>query len=715
MLEVPANNYLWPTNTDKTITTLFGEKRSRRFHAGIDIRTFGRIGDKIFAVESGYISRMKISSDGYGKAIYLKLDDGNTILYAHLDKFQDSMEILSKKYQIEQENNFIDIYFNEYDYIVNKGDIVGYCGDTGSISGPHLHFEIRDSEGKPINPLTNYYAVSDTLKPIAESLAFIPLDKNCYINGRQNYEILNLTPLEVDNNKSIYKYFLEDTVSVIGKFGLALNTYDKINQSPFNFGIYEIQMLIDNKEVYKINFDEYSFSQDYLIYKEIDFNLLQSTSKNYHRLFINNNSMLDFISKQSNSGITIDKNFHNLIINVSDNYNNKIQVQAVIKGDILHSPMPGFDTNNLSLNFRFPPKNIDFNLMTRYENSRKILAEYSIFDSTTFKFTSFPGNYDVLEYSLSKDGIKSLPQYISLIKYDPLRISGEFILKHFDNNIMLTFYEDEYTGYEADLIIDYKNRKSNIIKMKRFNKNELCSGLLDLSSIDNIEQIHIKYKTNPEIIFTKPFRGEVFNYTEDNFLIFDNLSITANKNSIYNDTFFWIEDADIQIPKEFSIISYPISIMPNNIPFKESIQLSFDENLGAIFKYNKKNDKWIYSQDSKNINLITNINSGNIFAILSVVKPPIISNVFPNNGSKYDAKDINTISFNIKDAESGINKNSVKIYLNDNKLYYEYIPYRNLIRATINPLYTKDKNLLNISAEDNLGNIKKHSIIFYKK
>ena len=177
MLEVPANNYLWPTNTDKTITTLFGEKRSRRFHAGIDVRTFGRIGDKIFAVESGYISRIKISSDGYGKAIYLKLDDGNTILYAHLDKFQDSMEILSKKYQIEQENNFIDVYFNEYDYIVNKGDIVGYCGDTGSISGPHLHFEIRDSEGKPINPLTNYYAVSDTLKPIAESLAFIPLDK----------------------------------------------------------------------------------------------------------------------------------------------------------------------------------------------------------------------------------------------------------------------------------------------------------------------------------------------------------------------------------------------------------------------------------------------------------------------------------------------------------------------------------------------------------
>ena len=112
-LDVPQSKYLWPTNKDETITTLFGEKRSRRFHAGIDVRTFGRIGDKIFAIESGYISRIKISSDGYGKAIYLKLNDGNTALYAHLDKFNDSIENLSKKLQIQKKENFIDIYFKK--------------------------------------------------------------------------------------------------------------------------------------------------------------------------------------------------------------------------------------------------------------------------------------------------------------------------------------------------------------------------------------------------------------------------------------------------------------------------------------------------------------------------------------------------------------------------------------------------------------------------
>ena len=82
-------------------------------------------------------------------------------------------------------------------------------------------------------------------------------------------------------------------------------------------------MLIDNKKKYKINFDDYSFNQDPLIYREIDFYLHNKLSKNFHRLFINHNQKLDFIDGTSNSGLNLDRNFHNLIINISDNANNK--------------------------------------------------------------------------------------------------------------------------------------------------------------------------------------------------------------------------------------------------------------------------------------------------------------------------------------------------------------------------------------------------------
>ena len=54
----------------------------------------GNIGDNLYAIESGYISRISINPTGYGKAIYLKLEDGNTVVYAHLDHFMPELDNL---------------------------------------------------------------------------------------------------------------------------------------------------------------------------------------------------------------------------------------------------------------------------------------------------------------------------------------------------------------------------------------------------------------------------------------------------------------------------------------------------------------------------------------------------------------------------------------------------------------------------------------------
>ena len=236
-----TTQYLWPANTQKALTTIFGEERSRRFHAGIDVRTFGKIGTALYAIESGYISRIKISPNGYGKALYLKLDDGNTIVYAHLDKFHESIEQKVLNIRENKKTNFIDEYLSTKELKFKRGDIIGYAGDTGSISGPHLHFEIRNENGLPMNPLKNHYSIEDTLKPHAKSIAFIPLDRSCYINGVQDYTIIDL----IKTND--YKYVINDTISIIGNFGLALEVDDKINNQPFNFNIYEIELMIDNK------------------------------------------------------------------------------------------------------------------------------------------------------------------------------------------------------------------------------------------------------------------------------------------------------------------------------------------------------------------------------------------------------------------------------------------------------------------------------------
>ena len=139
-----SNDYLWPTDASKTITTVFGEIRSYRFHAGIDVRTYGKNGDNLYAISDGYISRISISSKGYGKAIYLTLNDGNTALYAHLSDYNKKIDYLVKELQKQEGNYTIDKYFKSNQIPIKKGEVIGYTGDSGSLSGPHLHFEIRN-------------------------------------------------------------------------------------------------------------------------------------------------------------------------------------------------------------------------------------------------------------------------------------------------------------------------------------------------------------------------------------------------------------------------------------------------------------------------------------------------------------------------------------------------------------------------------------------
>ena len=88
-----TDDYLWPTDASKTITTVFGDIRPFRYHTGIDIRTYGINGLDIYAIEDGYVSRIAVSPLGYGKVIYIKMKDGNTSVYAHLDKFNETLEI----------------------------------------------------------------------------------------------------------------------------------------------------------------------------------------------------------------------------------------------------------------------------------------------------------------------------------------------------------------------------------------------------------------------------------------------------------------------------------------------------------------------------------------------------------------------------------------------------------------------------------------------
>src|SRR5688572_32058319 len=127
----PADEtYLYPVYPGQpgSLAGTMGELRTTHFHSGIDIRTNNMIGMPVRASKSGYISRITSSGIGYGNVIYITHPDGNTTLYAHLDKFKGpvSKHILHEQYRLK--SGEIDLYFEPDKFIVSRGDTIGLSG-----------------------------------------------------------------------------------------------------------------------------------------------------------------------------------------------------------------------------------------------------------------------------------------------------------------------------------------------------------------------------------------------------------------------------------------------------------------------------------------------------------------------------------------------------------------------------------------------------------
>ena len=137
---------LWPTTLGKYFSSNFGENRDDHFHMGVDIKTNGKIGMEVLAVEDGYISRLRSNYKGYGKAIYQRTNSGHEVVYGHLEAFTPVMEKVWRLQQAKRRSYIVDTQFSSREFQVKKGDLIGFSGNTGNSFAPHIHFEYRDSK-----------------------------------------------------------------------------------------------------------------------------------------------------------------------------------------------------------------------------------------------------------------------------------------------------------------------------------------------------------------------------------------------------------------------------------------------------------------------------------------------------------------------------------------------------------------------------------------
>ena len=117
--------------TDGCESSTIGTPRCYSGHAGIDYA--GSVGDNILAAADGEIVAMSRVDPGSGNGIYVKLDHANdyATFYLHLNDIEAGLNIADT---------------------VEQGDILGTCGSTGASTGPHLHFQLNDPNGNPVDP-----------------------------------------------------------------------------------------------------------------------------------------------------------------------------------------------------------------------------------------------------------------------------------------------------------------------------------------------------------------------------------------------------------------------------------------------------------------------------------------------------------------------------------------------------------------------------------
>ena len=77
-------NFQAPLDIPLLLSGNFAELRSDHFHSGVDFKTQGVTGQKVRSIDQGYVSRIKVQTQGYGNAVYINHPGGFTSVYGHL-------------------------------------------------------------------------------------------------------------------------------------------------------------------------------------------------------------------------------------------------------------------------------------------------------------------------------------------------------------------------------------------------------------------------------------------------------------------------------------------------------------------------------------------------------------------------------------------------------------------------------------------------------
>ncbi len=407
-----------PFNFPILLSGSFGELRSNHFHSGIDFKTQGAEGKPIHAVKEGYVSRISVSPGGYGNALYLNHPDGTTTVYGHLLRFSSKIAQYIKEQQYTQEKFAVNLYPDSTLFPIEKGEVIALSGNTGSSGGPHLHFEVRDTESEEVLDPIIYFKnqITDKRPPRIQGIMIYPVGGEGMVNG--------------SNNKQEFKQISEQggkqaitgRMEAWGKIGIGVKAYDYMDNTHNIYGVKEIALKVDDKVIYHSNIERFAFDETRYLNSFTDYADWIDNRSFYMKSFIEPGNRLRFIESVNRGYINIDEErTYTLSYTLTDAFGNNAELSIRIEGKEQIIPAP--DTMNSELFFwnaenKFGAKGIHltiprgnlydtFYFKYNVKNSNNGLADIHILHDTPLAFHQNAR----LSLRLQQDSIENKQQY----------------------------------------------------------------------------------------------------------------------------------------------------------------------------------------------------------------------------------------------------------------------------------------------------------------
>lgn len=325
--DLPEDYFKEPLQIPLVLSGTFGELRSNHFHSGLDIKTQQREGLPIHAAAEGHVSRIKISHYGYGKALYIAHPNGLTTVYAHLKNFSPSIEEYIKKRQYQQESYEIELFPSAGELPVHAGELVANSGNTGGSGGPHLHYEIRDAQQRPMNPLMAGIEIKDTRAPLVNGVYVYPAGEDAHANGSEERLRLKLTA-QKDGS------YLAEPIEACGRIGFGVSTVDQQDGAYNRNGVFRIETSANDQKIFQINFEKFSFAETRHLNQLIDYGYYTQNKSRIKKLFVEPSNPLSIYSHLVNDGYLLveDQKSYTYHIRITDYAGNERTITIPVQG-----------------------------------------------------------------------------------------------------------------------------------------------------------------------------------------------------------------------------------------------------------------------------------------------------------------------------------------------------------------------------------------------